>query len=55
MFRQSFPRNQIPVNHLALVLDEDGNVHEHFVQLLDRLLQLDEHLMPVKVKQIGQQ
>ena len=55
MLRQSFPRNQIPVNHLALVLHEDGNVHKHFVQLLDWLLQLDEHLVPVKVKQIGQQ
>ena len=40
------PKNQIPVDHLSLVLHEDGDVHKHLVQLLDRLLQLDEHLMP---------
>ena len=34
-----------PVHHLSLVLDQDGDVHEHLVQLLDRLLQLDEHLV----------
>ena len=34
-----------PVDHLALVLDQDGDVHEHLMQLLDALLQLDEHLM----------
>ena len=36
-----------PVDHLALVLDQDGDVHEHLVQLLDGGLQLDEHLVPV--------
>ena len=36
----------VPVDHLALVLDEHGDVHEHLVELLDALLQLDEHLMP---------
>ena len=35
-----------PVDHLPLVLNEDRYVHEHLVQLLDRLLQLDEHLVP---------
>merc|ERR1719222_1147190 len=34
-----------PVHHLPLVLNQDGDVHEHLVQLLDRLLQLDEHLV----------
>ena len=37
-----------PVDHLPLVLDEHGDVHEHLVQLLDRLLELDEHLVPVE-------
>ena len=35
-----------PVDHLPLVLHQHGDVHEHLVQLLDRLLQLDEHLVP---------
>ena len=38
-------RQFAPVHHLSLVLDQDGDVHEHLVQLLDRLLQLDEHLV----------
>ena len=35
-----------PVHHLSLVLDQDGDVHEHLVQLLDGGLQLHKHFMP---------
>ena len=38
----------IPVDHFSLVLNEDGDIHEHLVQLLDGSLELDEHLVPAE-------
>ena len=35
-----------PVHHLPLVLNQHCNVHEHLVELLDRGLQLNKHLVP---------
>ena len=46
--RSCFTKVSAPVDHLSLVLDEHGDVHEHLVELLDRLLELDEHLVPVE-------
>ena len=36
---------QIPIDNLALLLNEHCHVHEHLVQLLDWRLQLHEHLV----------
>ena len=35
----------VPVDNLPLLFDEHGHVHEHLVELLDRRLQLHEHLV----------
>ena len=35
-----------PVHHLPLVLNQHRDVHEHLVELLDRRLQLNKHLVP---------
>ena len=37
-----------PVDHLSLVLNQNRNIHEHFMQLFNWLFQLDKHLVSGK-------